>query len=126
MNARNGTTAEEQQSALDEAVRALTLPEGVAWGFALVFFVVGDMATTAIGLGLGAVELSPGGIWLLELFGMVPGMVVGKSVVLAMSVAFFLASSHYSRVGIPAALGALGYVITARNALVVGELAGLF
>ena len=60
MNARNGTTAEEQQSALDEAVRALTLPEGVAWGFALVFFVVGDMATTAIGLGLGAVELSPG------------------------------------------------------------------
>lgn len=57
----------------------LTRFERRAWAAGLALFVGGDMATTAIGLQLGAVESNPAGAGLISTLGLWPAMLVGKA-----------------------------------------------
>lgn len=128
MNARNDTPTEVEQSWIQSRLEAshssLTQVERIAWGLALLCYVAGDMATTAYGLHMGAVELSTGGLWLLETFGVWGGMLIGKSVLIGVSWAFFAFSPQRYRIVFPSLLAALGAVVTGLNSYVVFLLLG--
>lgn len=110
---------------LKASVPSLTRAERRTWVLALLLFVVGDMATTAVGLQLGAIELNPGGVWLLETLGVLPGMVVGKAAVLGVTWAFYSRMATFHRIAIPATIAALGAAIVGMNGYVVLVLTGV-
>lgn len=97
------------------------LSERVLWAGALLVFGLGDLLTTAVGLQLGAVELSPVGSDVLHTLGW-PGLVAIKLSLLA---ALWLAVRFLSslvRWAVALALVVLGVLLVGWNSLVIWTL----
>lgn len=94
------------------------------WILAVLLFGVGDLVTTAVGLGIpGIVEADPLARALIDRFGI--GSLVGlKLVAFALCFAVWQTVPRpYSR-GVPIGLAALGGAVTAWNVLVVASTVG--
>lgn len=89
------------------------------WLIAVLFFGVGDLVTTAIGLGVGGVsEGSPIAALLIQQYGPAV-MVLPKLVVFGGSYAIWRLVPEPHRLGSPLALAVLGVAVTFWNILVL-------
>ena len=88
------------------------------WALTLLFFVVGDILTTAVGLSLGAVELNPLLSPLIEEFVLL-AMVPLKLAALVLSYGAWLLLSHDHCVLIPGSLAVIGILVTAWNLRII-------
>ena len=87
------------------------------WVAAVAFFVVGDVATTAIGLELGAREANPNTKELVYEYG-IPGMLAVKT----MLVAFAYQLCRWTQrgtVAVPASLALFGFAIVLWNTKII-------
>lgn len=106
-------------SSLRRRWHGLSALEQSAWLLVLALFVIGDMALTAAGLRLGAVEVNPNAMALIEDLGLWPAMIGSKTVVLAFTaVCWHVAPLRY-RYLMPAAVAVLGAVVVTINSAVV-------
>lgn len=89
------------------------------WGGAILFFGIGDIVTTLVGLRLEMiVEASPVGAWLVETYG--PTAIIPiKSLLLGGFYGLWLLLPRPQNTGIPLALCALGLLITVWNTAVL-------
>jgi hypothetical protein len=89
------------------------------WHGAVVFFVVGDLLTTFVGLQLGTVvEASPVSAWLINGYGL--GLIFPvKLGVVSGLYGLFRVVPHPHNIGVPLGLCALGFVITVWNGAVI-------
>ncbi|MFB6073758.1 MAG: hypothetical protein ABEJ89_01955 [Haloarculaceae archaeon] len=95
------------------------LDRRVLWLAVLLTFVLGDLATTALGLGVsGVTEASPVAAGLIGMHG-VAGLAGLKCLVVAGAFACWSVVPRPHRDGIPLGLTAVGAVATAWNLLVV-------
>lgn len=95
------------------------------WSLAIVFFVVGDLLTTGIGLASGQIaEVGPIGAPVVNHYGFV-GMVALKLVVVGLSYLAWRWISDPERIGIPLGLLFVGTLVTGWNALVVLTASGV-
>lgn len=100
--------------------------EALLWKLSVAFFVVGDIATTMIGLGLpGVSEAGPLVRHVLSEFGVV-GVVALKSVFVAGTyvVAAQISGSH--RLSVPLGLSVTGVGVTAWNCTIICISASLY
>jgi len=104
---------------LKRAVRSLTPSETAAWLMALVLFVGGDMATTALGLRLGAVESNPVALLGITELGLWPAMLSAKAVVVGWTVGCWHYSPDRYRIIFPIVLMLLGLGIVTWNTWVI-------
>jgi hypothetical protein len=85
------------------------------WALAVLFFGVGDVATTSVGLGIGGLfELGPVTSLLVEGYGL-GGMVVSKLLVFAGSLCCWWLTRGPHRLGIPLGLTLVGVSVTGWN-----------
>lgn len=97
----------------------LARPAPRLWLVAVLFFGVGDLVTTAVGLSVpGVVEVDPVARQLLAQFGL-PALLALKAVALAGGYVAWTLVPHPYRKGVPLGLIALGVAVTAWNAFVV-------
>jgi len=109
-------TAEGQRS-LDVEQR-----DQLAWLAAIALYVVGDVATTAVGLQIGAVEKNPAALALFDAVGLWPAMLLLKGAVLVLVGGLWACTPHEWRAVAPATLAAVGAVVVAINGHVLGVL----
>ena len=89
------------------------------WVAAIVFFGVGDLTTTAIGLGVaGVVEAGPVVGPVIDRYG-VAGIGLVKTLVFAGSYGLWRAVPAPHRLGVPLGLAVVGVGVTGWNSLVV-------
>lgn len=96
------------------------------WAAAVALYAVGDLATTWVGLRLGAVEQHPAaahaiadaGLWIL-----LPWKLAGLSL-FAIAYAALARRGVRSRVGIPLGLVGMGAALVANNVRVLAAIAG--
>lgn len=107
------------QTSLRRRWHGLSALEQSAWLLVLVLFVIGDMALTAAGLRLGAVERNHVALGMIETVGLWPAMVIAKSVVLGWTaVCWHVAPLRY-RYLFPASVAVLGALVVTINSAVV-------
>jgi len=89
------------------------------WYGAVVFFVVGDLATTFVGLRLQTVvEASPVATWLINGYGL--GLIVPVKLGVVSGLYYLSrAVPHPHSIGVPLGLCALGFVVTVWNGAVI-------
>ena len=89
------------------------------WSLAVAFFVVGDLATTGIGVASGQIaEVGPLGDPIVDRYGLA-GMVALKLVVVGLAYLAWRRVPDPERIGIPVGLLFVGALVTAWNALVL-------
>ena len=93
-----------------------------AWLAAIALYVLGDIATTAVGLNIGAVETNPAALALIGAIGLWPSMLLLKAAVVTLLGGLWACSPQEWRVVVPATLAVLGGVVVAINSYVVGVL----
>jgi hypothetical protein len=100
-------------------VFALSERAAFLWGLAVVFYGVGDVSTTALGLGTaGVVEVGPVAGPVLSRFGF--GAVLGlKLGLFALGYCIWRAAPSPAAVGVPLSLGILGALVSAWNLIIV-------
>ena len=92
---------------------------GLAWLFVAVFFVVGDVVTTVVGLRLpGVVERNPAVVALLGEHGFA-AMVALKALVVSVAYLVYRVAPHPHAVGIPLGFAAIGVAVTGWNLVVL-------
>lgn len=97
----------------------LVLYQRKLWILALVFFVIGDLVTTGLGVSSGQiVEASPVGDTILNQYGMY-GMVALKFGVVGLAYAGWKVVPDPERIGIPLGLAAVGVLVTGWNCLIL-------
>lgn len=94
----------------------------VVWGCAILLFVTGDVATTAVGLELGLVETHPVGQTVLSSWG-IAGLLALKALAVTGLWALAVAVRDDWAVGVPLGLAALGATLTAYNSLLIASVA---
>jgi hypothetical protein len=89
------------------------------WYGVVVFFVVGDLATTFVGLQLQTVvEASPVAAWLVNGYGL--GLIVPVKLGVVGGLYYLSrAVPHPHNIGVPLGLCALGFVVTVWNGAVI-------
>lgn len=93
-----------------------------AWIAVLVFFVGGDLATTAIGTATpGVMEVNPSIAVLLEKHGLLGMAALKVVVVVAASVVYWVVPRPHD-VSVPLGFGAVGVIVTGWNLIVLGSL----
>lgn len=91
------------------------------WAIACLGFIVGDVVTTSIGLGLvGLTEANPIAAHLFE-FSMLGGMLAMKLVVCGVGYVAWKCLPRPQRVGVPLGLAALGVLATGWNLHVIAQ-----
>jgi len=93
-----------------------------AWLAAIAFYVVGDVATTAVGLNIGAVETNPAALTLFDAVGLWPTMLLLKAAVLALVGGLWACSPQEWRVVAPAMLALVGAAVVVINGHVLAVL----
>ncbi|WP_162524322.1 DUF5658 family protein [Halobellus captivus] len=89
------------------------------WYGAIVLFLVGDIATTLVGLQLRTVvEASPVAAWLINSYGLSMIVPVKVLIVCGFYGLYRLVPSPHS-IGVPLGLCALGFVVTVWNGAVI-------
>lgn len=102
----------------DERMISASSPQAL-WSLAVAFFVVGDLATTGIGVASGQIaEVGPLGDPIVDRYGFV-GMVALKLVVVGLAYLAWRRVPDPERIGIPVGLLFVGALVTAWNALVL-------
>jgi len=96
-----------------------SLPSLWLWVVAVCFFGVGDVATTAVGLGLpGVTEASPHVREFVYRHGL-PGMVSLKFAALSIAFVVWRTAPRPYAVGVPLGLAAMGVALTAWNLFIL-------
>lgn len=89
------------------------------WVLGLLTFGVGDILTTAVGLGVGGVtEASPVGAVTLDYYGL-PGMVTAKLLAVSVLAGLWRVTPRPHAVGVPLGLALLGAAVVGWNTVVV-------
>lgn len=100
-------------------VEALRDHVGVLWIAAVLFFVVGDLVTTSIGLSVEHVqEVGPMARFAVERFGFGAVVLLKAGTLLVCVGVWRVIPSPYDA-GVPAGLTALGVAVTGWNAMVI-------
>lgn len=97
----------------------------VAWLAAVALYVLGDMATTAVGLQIGAVEKNPAALALIGTVGLWPAMLLLKASVLALVGLLWVLSPREWRAVAPATLATVGAAVVVINGRVLALAGGL-
>lgn len=106
----------------DDSVDALHTFTPHLWAIAIVFFVVGDLVTTGLGLSFQrTIEVGPVAATAVESYGL-QTLVPLKLFTILVCVALWKAAPPPEDVGVPLALAALGILVTLRNAYVLAGL----
>ena len=112
-----GVVAAARQSRVGE--RLLGDVRGTLWGLAFLFFCVGDVVTTHVGLSLhGVVEAGPVVAPVLREYG-VAAMVGLKTATVGLFYATAVVLPDPHAVGIPLGLAIVGVLVTAWNLVVI-------
>ena len=91
----------------------------LSWLLVAVFFVLGDVVTTMIGLGLpGVVERNPAVVALLGAHG-VAAMIGLKTLVVGVAYLVYRVAPHPHAVGIPLGFAVIGVAVTGWNLVVL-------
>jgi hypothetical protein len=107
------------QTSSDTAIDILGEQTTLWWYGAVVFFLVGDIATTLVGLQLHTiVEASPVAAWLINAHGL-PLILPVKVLVVGGFYGMYRAVPHPHSIGVPLGLCALGFVVTVWNGAVI-------
>jgi len=93
-----------------------------AWLAAIALYVLGDIATTAVGLTIGAVENNPAALALIDAIGLWPAMLLLKAAVLSLLGGLWACSPQEWRVVVPTTLSVVGAGVVAINSYVLGVL----
>jgi cation transporter-like permease len=89
------------------------------WVLTIVFFLVGDLVTSALGIAAGGVvEAGPLGAPIVRRYG-IPGMITLKIGVLTLSYAAWRLVPDPDRIGIPLGLATVGILVTFWNGLIL-------
>lgn len=89
------------------------------WGFAILFFAIGDLVTTVIGLRIdGVYEQSPIPALLIAIFG-VEILLFLKSITVALFVGIWRITPSPYNVGVPVGLVMIGILVTMWNTVTV-------
>ncbi|WP_079978715.1 hypothetical protein [Halolamina sediminis] len=91
-----------------------------AWLAAVALFVLGDVATTAVGLNIGAVESNPVALAAIGALGLWPAMLLLKATVLGLVGLLWACSPEQFRAVVPATLAVWGAAVVSINSYVVG------
>jgi len=103
----------------DASIEILEEHSVLWWYGAIVFFLVGDILTTLIGLQLRTiVEASPVAAWLINAHGL-PMILPVKLFVVCGFYGFYRLVPRPHSIGIPLGLCALGFVVTVWNGAVI-------
>lgn len=100
------------------SIERLRVTQPLLWLIAVVFFGIGDVVTTSIGLSMAAVhEVGPVTSLFLDKYGLL-AMVVAKLAVLSGSYLLWRLTPNRYRVGVPLGLALLGVVVVWWNLFV--------
>lgn len=103
----------------DSSIELLSDLTPLWWQGTIVFFLLGDIATTLTGYHLHTiVEASPFAAWLINAHGL-PLIIPVKVAVIAGFYALYRLVPHPHRIGVPLGLCALGFVVTVWNGAVI-------
>lgn len=91
-----------------------------AWLAAVALFVLGDVATTAVGLNIGAVESNPVALAAIGALGLWPAMLLLKATVLGLVGLLWACSPEEFRAAAPLTLAVWGGGVVSINSYVVG------
>lgn len=112
MSTQYGGSGEEAIELLDVSVYHL-------WGLAIVFFGIGDVVSTVVGLNAGGLaEVGPLVAPIIEAYGLVA--LIGLKVA-TFGICYFIwrVTPHPHRLGVPLGLGTLGLLVTAWNTALI-------
>jgi len=110
----------EESTAGEHRIPELGNLDRPAWLAAVALFVLGDVATTAVGLNIGAVESNPVALAAFDTLGLWPAMLLLKAVVLGSVGLLWACSPEEFRAVVPTTLAVWGAAVVSINSYVVG------
>jgi hypothetical protein len=112
-------TGEESTAGLNRSL-GVDCRDRWAWLAAVALFVLGDVATTAVGLNIGAVESNPVALAAIGALGLWPAMLLLKATVLGLVGLLWACSPEEFRAAAPLTLAGWGAAVVSINSYVVG------